>query len=393
MRCCKCGFDNSENQSVCEACGAKLTLPQAPKEVQREPEKKMPDAIVTEALKRIEFMDDSTLLNMGIAIHNGIGVEPDVAAAKKVFTALALRENADGAFHLAQILLAEFPPQLESAKKWLTMAVKQEHVSARILYGHLFPTEELVPVAEKAPEPHANEEAKTSTNGSDDLVDRVERALQNVVRIVAKLDDDSASCGTGFLVEGGYVVTNYHVVRGGEQCVAAEFDSSVDDKPYQLRLIAVAKGLDLAVLRFVGNKDKQLCEREESGKAAYFSLRTKDIKRGESVYTIGSPLGLGLSVSKGVVSNPALRDRFNSGKDWDYVVQTDISINHGNSGGPLLDAENNVIGVLTFVPTVGIESDTDVGDALGLNIGASGIAMAVPAEYVEILIDHIKEKK
>ena len=85
---------------------------------------------------------------------------------------------------------------------------------------------------------------------------------------------------------------------------------------------------------------------------------------GEEVYTIGNPLGIGLSVSRGIVSCPSRNTRYPDAVK--AVIQIDITANHGNSGGALLDQYNNVLGILTFIP----------GDSGG------GITMCVPAKYI-----------
>ncbi len=120
---------------------------------------------------------------------------------------------------------------------------------------------------------------------------------------------------------------------------------------------------------------------ELSGKRKHFSLRTEGVKHGEFAYTIGNPLGLGLSIAQGVVSNPHCTS-IAAGR-WDSVIQTDISAHHGNSGGALFDQNNNVIGMITFTPCVQVEGQPE------LSVGASNLAMCVPAEYIAQAIKQI----
>ena len=123
---------------------------------------------------------------------------------------------------------------------------------------------------------------------------------------------------------------------------------------------------DISVLKFTNYKPTKS-----------FKLRTSGVKFGESVYTIGNPLGVGLSVSKGIVSNPNRKNTFASGEyhsKLETVIQTDIVSNHGNSGGAIFDMNNNVIAMLTFEPSK----------------SEGGMSMCVPAAYVEKIVKKYK---
>ena len=101
------------------------------------------------------------------------------------------------------------------------------------------------------------------------------------------------------------------------------------------------------------------------------ALNTNPVSYGQEVFTVGNPLGIGLSVSKGIVSSP---DRSsNYPKRVHSVIQTDITLNHGNSGGALFDANNQVVGVATFVPSR----------------SEGGIGMCIPASHVKNIINKI----
>ncbi len=172
----------------------------------------------------------------------------------------------------------------------------------------------------------------------------------------------AASLGSGFIIdaEKGYIITNNHVVRDAENVrVTLASDITIDAEIIGLDEktdIAVLKidptGLDLTGVSF-GDSD---------------SLRV-----GDWILAIGNPFGLGGSVTAGILSARA-RD-INSGPYDDYL-QTDASINRGNSGGPLFDMNGKVIGINTaiFSPTGG---SVGIGFAIPSDLAAPVIAQII----------------
>ena len=170
--------------------------------------------------------------------------------------------------------------------------------------------------------------------------------------------------GSGFVIDkAGHIVTNYHVVQGA-RTVSVSFSNNESMKA---RIVGSDPSTDVAVLQVdvhsraltpltLGNSD--------------------DVRVGDSVVAIGNPLGLDRTVTAGIVS--ALQ-RVIAAPDAqysiDHVIQTDAALNHGNSGGPLLDANGDVVGVNSQ-----IQSDT------GSNIG---IGFAVPIDTVKTVAAQI----
>lgn len=144
------------------------------------------------------------------------------------------------------------------------------------------------------------------------------------------------SVGSGFVVhESGLIVTNAHVV-------AQAADIKVifpDEKTYAAELLASDPKHDLAVLKVDAGRDLPFLR----------PSRGDDLMIGETVVAIGNPLGLGHSVSAGIVS--ALRRDLEIGPQFrlEGLIQTDAPINPGNSGGPLLNIEGQLIGVNTAI--------------------------------------------
>jgi serine protease Do len=172
--------------------------------------------------------------------------------------------------------------------------------------------------------------------------------------------------GSGFIVdETGLIVTNRHVVDDAVE-ITVVFDGG---ERATAKLIAVAPMVDLAVLKV--DVDRRLA-----------SLRwgnSLGLRLGDHVFAIGNPLGLGMSVSSGIVSalNRDIQDT-----PFDHYIQIDAAINHGNSGGPLVDVNGEVVGVDTALYNP---------DEKG---GFIGIGFAIPAEsakyVVRRLVDHLQ---
>lgn len=136
--------------------------------------------------------------------------------------------------------------------------------------------------------------------------------------------------GTGFIIhDGGYIVTNAHVIEGA---TAAGIYTSDGDDIHQVSLIGIDPIMDIAVLKIDGSFDK---------------LRfgdSEEVQIGENVIAIGNPYGLQFSVTSGSVSQ-VNQEGLNRIRAY---IQTDAAVNPGNSGGPLINKQGNVIGIINF---------------------------------------------
>ena len=139
--------------------------------------------------------------------------------------------------------------------------------------------------------------------------------------------------GSGFIVdESGVVLTNNHVIDGASTVRVKLSDGSIR----QARVLGRDEKTDLAVLRIEGGG---------SFKAVTWGNSDK-VRVGDSVFAMGSPFGLGNSVTAGIVS---ARGREIGAGPYDDFLQVDAAINSGNSGGPLFDSSGRVIGVNTAI--------------------------------------------
>ena len=178
----------------------------------------------------------------------------------------------------------------------------------------------------------------------------IEETVARVVPAVA-LIETGRSRGTGFFIAADRVMTNAHVV-GNETSVRLRVGSAT----YTARVGTVSKGIDLAVLHVLDPSVTQPVL--QLGSAS-------EMRVGQEVIAVGSPLGLANTVTRGIVS--AFRE-----VGTVRLVQTDAAINPGNSGGPLVDRRGRVIGInsMTVMPSSG-----------------QGLAFAVAAEHVTQLLN------
>ena len=168
--------------------------------------------------------------------------------------------------------------------------------------------------------------------------------------------------GSGFVWDQrGYVVTNFHVIRGA----SSAYVSFADSREFEARLVGSDPSADLAVLKIDG-----------AGALPALPLGESDgLAVGQKVYAIGNPFGLDHTLTTGVISGLGREILGVAGNPIRGVIQTDAAINPGNSGGPLLDSAGRLIGVNTA-----IQSST------GHN---GGIGFAVPVDTVNRIVPQI----
>ena len=170
----------------------------------------------------------------------------------------------------------------------------------------------------------------------------------------------SSALGSGFIIdEKGIVVTNNHVIDGAEDIVV----QVNGEKKFNAKVIGADPLSDIAVLQ-LDTKDKFIPVKfGDSDKA----------RIGDWVIAIGNPFGLGGTVTSGIIS---ARNRSIGLSRYEDYIQTDASINSGNSGGPLFDMNGDVIGINTAI--------------LGRS-GNVGIGFSIPSNSAKIVIDQLIE--
>ena len=176
--------------------------------------------------------------------------------------------------------------------------------------------------------------------------------------------------GSGFVIDkAGHIVTNYHVVRGANS-IQVSFSNN---ERIKAKLVGVDPSTDVAVLK-VDVKSRALKS---------LPLGDSDsVRVGDQVIAIGNPFGLDRSVTAGIVSAVQRRIEAPNRLSISHVIQTDAALNHGNSGGPLLNAQGQVVGVNAQIETGGASQ------------GNVGIGFAIPINTVkDVVADLIKQGK
>jgi len=170
----------------------------------------------------------------------------------------------------------------------------------------------------------------------------------------------ATSLGSGFIIDKkGLVITNNHVIEGAEDI----FVRVNGDKEYKAKVIGADPFSDVAVLEIIS---------EDSFIPVKFGNSDK-ARIGDWVVAIGNPFGLGGTVTAGIIS---ARNREIGLSRYEDYIQTDASINIGNSGGPLFNLEGDVIGINTAI----------LGQA-----GSIGIGFAIPSNSASVVIDQLIE--
>lgn len=183
-----------------------------------------------------------------------------------------------------------------------------------------------------------------------------QRALNATVYLEVERQGGQDTQGSGFFVRPGYVATNYHVIERAETTIARLVGTQTT---YTVeRIVATDERHDLAIIKVTGDTPPEL------------TLGNSDeVRIGETVYAVGNPIGLQGTVSRGIVSS--MRDFGQNG----IRIQIDAPISPGNSGGPVLNEEGEVIGV-------------SVSSIRGIN--AQNLNFAIPSNYLKALLREVR---
>ena len=167
----------------------------------------------------------------------------------------------------------------------------------------------------------------------------------------------ASALGSGFIIDAkGIVVTNNHVIQGADDIFVR-----VDGEDYSAKILGADPLSDIAVLQITSDSNFTPVKFGDSDKA----------RIGDWVIAIGNPFGLGGTVTAGIIS---ARNRSIGLSRYEDYIQTDASINQGNSGGPLFDLNGNVIGINTAI--------------LGQS-GSIGIGFSIPSNSAQKVIDQL----
>jgi serine protease Do len=172
---------------------------------------------------------------------------------------------------------------------------------------------------------------------------------------------DRMGAGSGFIYEtDGYILTNHHVIDGADEIIVR----LADRREFEAELVGSDEASDIAVLKITADEDLPFLVLGES----------ETLRAGQWVAAIGSPFNFEQSVTAGIVS---AKGRTNRAQQYVPFIQTDVAINRGNSGGPLLDMDGKVVGINSWI--------------LSSNGGYIGLSFSIPVEVAESTARQLRE--
>jgi S1-C subfamily serine protease len=160
--------------------------------------------------------------------------------------------------------------------------------------------------------------------------------------------------GSGFILnKEGLILTNNHVIENGQRVEVTLYDTH----KYKASVVTVDKGHDLALLKIDAPNLVPVTLAETS----------TGLMVGQRVYAIGNPFGLSGTMTRGIISAIRSVRSPENGNPIEDAIQTDASVNPGNSGGPLLNSKGEVIGITTMIASNGAEQSSGIGFAIPIN--------------------------
>lgn len=208
--------------------------------------------------------------------------------------------------------------------------------------------------------------AQPSIADDEEVLDAYSRAVTHVVdqvgptvvSIARRTGRGPAGAGSGVVfTPDGYVLTNAHVAAGATQLEVGFTDGTTSDAS----VVGVDHATDLAVVRAGGSTPRHARFGNSSG-----------LRVGQLVIAIGNPLGFSSTVSAGVISALGRTMRSRDGRAMEGIIQSDVALNPGNSGGPLVDSRSRVVGINTAII-----------------LGAQGLSFSVPIDTAKWVVGEL----
>ncbi|MFH1432899.1 MAG: trypsin-like peptidase domain-containing protein [archaeon] len=177
--------------------------------------------------------------------------------------------------------------------------------------------------------------------------------IPDVIDSVVSIVTDTGQGSGAIISSEGLVVTNYHVIRGATRASLMTYDGS----SYRVGLVGYDLRNDIAVLNISTGETFQ-----------HFDFADSDtLRTGQKVVALGNPVGLSFTATEGIISSPS-----RLANDGLYYIQTDVTLNPGNSGGPLINSRGEIVGIVDFKVA-----------------GYEGLGFAIPANRVEDVVSNI----
>lgn len=187
------------------------------------------------------------------------------------------------------------------------------------------------------------------------------RRYFNVPDMPGGAEPDRTGAGSGFIYEkDGYILTNHHVIAEADEIIIR----MADRREFEAEIVGSDEASDIAVLKIEADEDLPFLRLGKS----------EPVKAGEWVAAIGSPFNFEQSVTAGIVS---AKGRTNRAQQYVPFIQTDVAINRGNSGGPLLNMDGEVIGINSWI--------------LSSSGGYIGLSFSIPIEVAVSTAKQLRE--
>ena len=183
------------------------------------------------------------------------------------------------------------------------------------------------------------------------------------------------SIGSGVIIDpGGWIITNAHVVSGSEHVQVIIPGANTDESPDGSVIGARARAVEARIVGSDSAIDLALLKIDATGLPALPLADYNKVRQGEVVFAFGSPDGLPDSVTMGIVSSAARQPDADNPM---IFLQTDAPVNPGNSGGPLINVNGEVVGINTYILTAGG--------------GNEGLGFAIPSAILAVVIPQLKK--
>lgn len=325
--CPKCNAQLAEGSVFCRYCGAKLDdVASAPANT---------GSSSSLFLKYSNYLDDNALFNVAYAKENGAIRSEYPGEAEAIYEHLAMKDHTESMYRYAMVQMAKQPPCTDLAIKWLKLAASKGHAPSSNYLQTMNPVKPQQ--APTAPQTAYTPAPAGSVLSGEEIYNKMEYAT---VEILAIANENDVGRASGFVVSDyGFVVTNAHAILDRSRQLCRTIKVKMHGKVYSAFPVAFGNpadgehdNLDIALLYVPEIEIKAISDFGDSSKC----------RNGQKVYLIGNSLGSGICITSGIISDAK---RGMPGLSYPYIM-TDAAANPGNSGGPLLNEQGEVIGVL-----------------------------------------------
>ena len=311
-------------------------------------------------LKNAGLMDETTLFNVAYAKETGLMRSEFPGEAEAIYEYLAIRDHLESMFRFSMIQMNKQPVNIDVAVKWLKIAASKGHAPSANYLKTIIPDKPEKPAKPEKPQHSVSSGSGTKpTQGTvlsgEEIYSKMEFATVEVIAIESEND---VGCASGFVVSDyGFIVTNAHAILNKRGKLCKNLAIKLHDEI--LPAVPVAFGdpadgshdsIDIALLFVPEFKVRAVADFGNSAKC----------RNGQKVYLIGNSLGRGTCITSGIISDAV---RMTPGLSYPYIM-TDAAANPGNSGGPLLNEQGEVIGVLV----AGIEKVKGMNYAIPIDV-------------------------